>query len=715
MSDNDTLLRMLRPMWASACMDEPQRQSCRVEDGKFVMTINGNKENWQRLVHLNGVPSHAQQIITDDKLTCIWPSHADSIFGDGGMMAQALPDYEVRRPQIHMARLVQRAIEMNDIAIVEAGTGTGKSFAYAAICMAMDKQVVISTSNKALQTQLYTKDIPFLQGLFPGKSMALAMGKSNYACKHKVQGETSLSDEAVNNDKQFMDWYWWTDTGNLEEVEFEIDRELRAQVNVDDECLGKHCPLYDHCFYFAAKEERMRADVVVCNHALLAQHHMTGYLLPEWDVLVVDEAHNIVDTMREAVGTEVNVGALYKHINTAKPYVAAESIQFMEALVERFRQECVGDHVNGFGSNEVAVQDNRTFAMGEKTRIELLNLADMVWDELDMPQGSADRKAQKRAEKIRNAADRIRSFLTIDDQKVRWIKFDNDKPYLYAMPYYIGDVMSWLSQREDKPVPTIYCSATLATPDLYPFMESIGCTDALQMVVKSPFDYGNNALLYVPRSSDPDPKDKEFGQYLYRQLTNLIAASKGGALLLFTSRRQMDQMYSLMALELRKVHKLTVLHQDGRTANQELVRQFRQDGHAVLFATRSFFEGVSIDGDALRLVVLDKLPFEAPSPLGEAMLKAAGGMAFERVTVPQMLIVLKQAVGRLIRTRTDRGVIAVLDSRIRSKWAKRVFGSLPESPDTQEIAEVAEFFGGDREPVATQAILFEHAPVRRYG
>lgn len=715
MTDNTTRKAMFRGLWESACKDTPRRDSCRVVDGNFVMTVSGFRENWEEYVHLNGVPSHAQQIITDDTLTCIWQSHADSIFGEGGLMAQALPDYEVRQPQLHMARLVQRAIETNDIAIVEAGTGTGKSFAYAAICMAMHKQVVIATSNKALQTQLYTKDIPFLQGLFPGKTLALAMGKGNYACKHKVQGEGTLFNEVAIDDKEFMDWYWWSDSGNLEEYDGYMDRELRAQINVDDDCLGKHCPLYDHCFYFAAREQRMTADVIICNHALLAQHHMTGHLLPEWNVLVIDEAHNIVDTMREAAGTEVNVGALYRHINIAKPYVAPEAIQFIEALVEQFRQECVADYVSGFGSNEVPVPASRTFPKGEKLRVELLNLADLVWDELDTPRDNGERKAQKRADRIRNAADRIKGFLTAGESMVSWIKFDGDKPYLYAMPYYVGDVMSWLAQRGEDNVPTVYCSATLATPDLASFMESIGCTDALQMVVKSPFDYANNALIYVPRSSDPDPKDKEFGGYLHRQLTSLIAASKGGALLLFTSRRQMDQMYSLMALELRKVHKLTVLHQDGRTANQELVRQFKADGHAVLFATRSFFEGVSIDGNALRLVVLDKLPFEAPSPLGEAMLKAAGARAFERVTLPQMLIVLKQAVGRLIRTQTDRGVIVVLDSRIRSKWAKRVFGSLPDAPNTQEIADVATFFGGKQEPVATQAIMFEHAPARRYG
>ena len=701
MASNDVIRRLLRRMWESACKDAPERPSCRVVDGAFVLTITGNSENWANLLQLNGVPSYAIQIVDGDTLRCTWPSHADEIFGTGGLMAQSLPDYTVRNAQLHMARIVQRAIEMRDTAIIEAGTGTGKSFAYAAICMAMDKRVVIATSNKALQTQLYTKDIPFLQTLFAGKTMALAMGKGNYACNLKVQGD-GLFAEPVD-DEQFMHWYWWSDTGLLEEIDFPLTWELRSAVAVDDECLGKHCPLYDHCYYYRAREARFAADVVICNHALLAQHQVTGWLLPEWDVLVVDEAHNIVDVVRGTVGSQVNVGALYKHINTARPYVAAETIQFAEALIQHFRDEVSSDLAPGFNS-EVAVHENRTFPAGDKLKAELFNLADMVWDELDTPADTGERKAQKRADRIRSVAYRLGEFLVHSDKRVRWIQTQQgDKQTLYSMPYYVGDDMAALSQAAGDA--TIYCSATLATPDLVPFMESIGCEDALQLVARSPFDYQSNALIYVPSSADPAPRDNEFGGYLRATITALVTASKGGALLLFTSRQQLTAMYSLMANDLHKVHKLTVLQQDGKTSNQELVRQFKADGNAVLFATRSFFEGVDIAGAALRLVVLDKLPFEAPSPLGEAMQRAAGARAFDRVTMPQMIVTLKQATGRLIRADTDRGVIAVLDSRVRLRWGRRVFESLPDAPNTYDVTDVAAFYRSRHEPVAVQPSL----------
>lgn len=701
MASNEVIKKLLRRMWESACKDAPERPSCRIEEGKFVLTITGNRDNWANLVRLNGVPAGAEQMEEGDTLRCTWASHADAIFGAEGLMAQTMPGYSVRDAQLHMARLVQRAIEMNDTAIVEAGTGTGKSYAYAAICMAMDKQVVISTSNKALQTQLATKDIPFLQTLFAGKTMALAMGKSNYACNLKVQGD-GLFGEPID-DKQFMHWYWWSDTGLLEEVDFSLTYELRSAVQVDDECTGKHCPLYNHCYYYKARDARMVADVVICNHALLAQHIVTGHLLPEWEVLVVDEAHNIVDIVRAAAGAQVNVGSLYKHINVARPYVAAETIQFLEARIEHFKSELAIDAAPGFNA-ETAVREHRTFPMGALLGLDLLNLADMVWDEQDEPSDAGERKAQKRAERIRNVAQRIGAFITHSNERVRWIQTQGDKHTLYAMPYYVGDIMAALSAMGEA---TIYCSATLATPDLVPFMESIACEDALQLVAKSPFDYQRNALLYVPSSADPAPRDEDYGRYLRATLTSLVAASRGGALLLFTSRQQLTTMYTLMEPELRKQHKLTVLHQDGKTGNQELVRQFKADGNAVLFATRSFFEGVDIPGEGLRLVVLDKLPFDAPSPLGEAIQKAAGARAFERVTMPQMIVTLKQAAGRLIRSDTDRGVIAVLDSRIRAKWGRRVFESLPSAPNTYATDDVAAFYGAQRQSMFVQATLLQ--------
>lgn len=714
MSDNSRMASQLRRWWESACRDKPERQSIRVEDGRFVLTLKGRREGWVEAVRANGVPGDAHQVVDDaaGTLTLSWPSHADAIFGPGGMMAAALPNYEPRLPQLYMARLVQRAIEMRDVAAIEAGTGTGKSFAYAAICMAMGKQVVISTSNKALQSQLYTKDIPFLLTLFPGRTVVQALGKSNYVCVENVEGEHA---EPVD-DKRFREWYGETETGSLEEISLAPD--LRDKVAVDDDCTGKDCPLYAYCFYYKARQARFDADVVICNHALLAQHAAVGWLLPEWDVLVVDEAHNIVGYMREALGNEINVGSLKRTVALAKPYVASETIQFAEALVDAGKDEVTSGY-EWDKQPQVDVPEGKRFLASERLRAEMLNLADMV-------AGSTTTIARwkrikgKRAERIENAAEKLGGFLTDDAGNVRWAEKRGDQVLLCAKPVDVSQEMFMLSARADdtrylQRVPVIYCSATLATPDMGPFLATIGAEDAFQMVVKSPFDYRRNAMIYVSDGADPKPSDKDIGHYLSQQILALVTASKGGALILFTSTRQMRAMHALLSYEIKKRLKLNVMVQGGNMPNAELVRHFKTDGNAVLFATRSFFEGVDIGGAALRLVVLDKLPFEAPNPMSKARRALAGGSIWEqmeRVDVPDMLITLKQAAGRLIRTNTDKGVIAVLDSRIRSKWRGRVFGSLPDAPNTSNLADVAEFFQPVRKPTATQAAMFEHEPAR---
>lgn len=707
---NDLHRILFRRLWESACKDAPERPSCRIIDGHFVMTITGNRDNWTKLCDLNGVPPHATQIVEGDVLTCTWPSHADAIFGEGGLMAQAKADYEVRRPQLHMARLVQRAIEMKDVAVIEAGTGTGKSYAYAAICMAMGLTVVISTSNKALQAQLYTKDIPFLQTLFPGRTVALALGKGNYACRDKVESDGLFG--STLDDKQLEEWYWWTETGNLEEVPFSLTRESYIAVALDDDCTGQKCKHYGRCFYYQARAQRFTSDVVICNHALLCQHSVTGYLLPEWDVLVVDEAHNIVDDMRKARGVEMAAGSFHRTVALATPYVASETLQFADALVEKFANEVLSGERSA-GEQEIEVQPGRQFAAGVTLRSALLDLSELVVSS-DAGDAQAQKKKEKRSDRIANAAYKLHTFLTHDDGRTRWIAARGEKVMLHSMPVYVGDALAQLSIDADgEPVPTVYCSATLATPDLAPFMESIGAPDALQLIAKSPFDYARNALLYIPRGSEPAPSDKEVGRFLHDVILGLVAASKGGAFVLFTSRAQMDRMYAACAYEMQKGLKLKVLHQDGRTSRPELIRQFRQDGNAVLFATRSFFEGVDITGSALRLVILDKLPFDAPGPLTNAIDHRLGGRAFIARQMPDMLIVLKQAVGRLIRTNTDKGVIAVLDSRIRAKWHRRVMASLPDAPDTWEIGDVQAFYsprkGRPAEPEHVQVSMFEPA------
>lgn len=762
---------MMISLWQSACQDAPKRPSATVQDGCFVLTINGNRANWTAIAQAAGVPECATQTVEGDTLIVRWESIADRIFGADGLIAAILPGYEVRLPQLHMARLVQRAIEMNQPAVIEAGTGTGKSFAYAAVCMAMNKKVIISTSNKALQMQLIDKDLPFLCRIFIGKRVAVSVGKSNYACRLKCEYVGSVSDPALSA------WYARTLTGNIEEIDFAPDYKALKSMTVDDECTGKHCPAYATCFYYAARHALQTADVIVTNHALLCLNQVAGgHILPPVDVTVIDEAHKLPDYMRGARGAEVTINQVRKVISLSEGYAGMDAITDADNelyMVER----AIAVETSRTADLQIGIGKENVIAGATSLAHTLLMLADDVWQEDELPSDADEKKLARRARRIRIMSGKVAAIAgPTQAGYVRWIDqgrgeepakilaqpFDvsasigrlagvhvQDAParpdytlcarchrqlsapkvaVLDGQPFgpdciqhvdLFGDaetvnLSDWLAlehgESEARTVSTrstIFTSATLAAPDMAHFMEQFGLPAALQMQAASPFDYASNALLYLPSGAAPAPNVTGWSGWAIDEMRSLVLSSGGGAFLLFTSYAAMRQAVFELAPVFAMRH-LTVLVQ-GDMPKMEIARRFREDGNAVLFATKSFFEGVSIDGAALRLVVVDKMPFEAPSPLTQAMeadlldkARSAGITGktlemypFNKLRVPRMVIELKQALGRLIRTQTDRGVMAVLDSRIRSAMYGRgvVIPSLPPAQLVSRTEHVATFFG----------------------
>lgn len=767
------LKRLMFDLWESACADNPLRPSAQVVDGHFVLTIKGNRDNWATVTMLAGVPDCAEQRIDGDMLTCRWPSHADAIFGEGGMLAALLPNYEPRAPQLHMARMVQRSIEMGAPAVIEAGTGTGKSFAYAAIALSMGKRLIVSTSNKNLQMQLYYKDLPFLQQLFPGKRVALAQGKGNFACRERCGGHLG----AVLPTPELAQWYATTESGNTEEITFAVERKDLAAITVDDDCTGKHCPSYADCFYYAARANLQGADVIVTNHALLCLDQITGgALLPPCDLVVVDEAHKLADYARNALGAEFTMGQISKALHLAMGLAEPEDMDSAETLSIKF-EGALNRYIAGADSPQVGVHGEDVIEHGEALADVLAAIADQVFSPDELPNDGEEKKLQKRADRIRRMADKVRLMaLPTPAGYVRWIEpargddamtmcakpFDvssfvgalagvrtedapkladhtrctrcartltaaqvavlEGKPYGPDCIHYVdvfGDaetmaLADWLGIDRDAPAEVthgsraiVFCSATLAAPDMAHFLATAGLPDAMQMVAASPFDYAENALLYVPTGSNPAPNEQGWLRWAIDQMRQLVQASRGGAFLLFTSYAAMkeavyDLRYTFTGLGLS-------VYVQGELPKLEIARRFREDGNAVLFATKSFFEGVSIDGDALRLVVIDKMPFEAPSPLLQAMeadaterARRAGVKgrrlemwAFDQVRVPRMIIELKQGAGRLIRTSTDRGTIAILDPRLRSAQygRQKVLPALPPAMLVGRIEAVQMFYG----------------------
>lgn len=781
--------RLMIEIWQAACMDKPLRPSARVENGHFVMTITGNREEWVKLLVAAGVPPTATGEVdeTAQRLTVRWPSLADSIFGENGLLAQHLPGYEMRIGQVQMARLVQRAIEMNCPALAEAGTGTGKSFAYSAIALAMNKRAIIAAPTTALQMQLFKKDLPFLVGLPPyrGRKVVFAMGKNRYVCRYKTE-DKSTGALSINN-PDFAAWYATTETGNLEEVTFTLTDDERNKVNVDDDCSGKYCPFYATCFYYKAKAEREQADVVITNHSLLALHAAFegAGVLPPADVVIVDEAHQLPDYVRNALGVEFTRVGIDNVVKRASKLGAdADLVNACTEQVGLFAEEVarfVADLSAG-DSSEIGVRRERTFPAGLALAARLRMLAAALWPLDEMPQGQEEMRMAQGARSVRSMADHVQVFSERTAEGwVRMIKRDArsgkltycSTPYdvsefiasmcgvrrqaiappdytrcarchrkltapklalLNGLPYgpdciqsvdvlgdaEVVDLADWLGRKHPEPKtvasaadrPVIFTSATLAAPDMAAIRREFGLTDTLDIQVQSPFDYNRNALVFVPDTNAPIPTSgarDEHTRYAIEAIKKLVLASGGGAFLLFTSYASMHKAADeLVDVFTRKGYACFV---QGDLPKMELIARFKRHGNAVLFATKSFWEGVDVQGTALRLVIIDKLPFEAPNPLNQAQEEALRRYAekelgytgnklqwypFEALRVPKMIIDLKQGAGRLIRTHADRGVIAILDPRARKTQYGRnyVLPSLPPAPLTDNLNDAVRFLEG---------------------
>jgi len=778
----------------TACVDKPARPSVIVQDGRHIITFTGNRDRWNELCRTAGVPAGADQTIGGDTLTVAWDSHADKIFGPAGTIASRLPNYEMRPQQLQMARIVQRAIEMGVPAVIEGSTGTGKSLAYLAPALAMGKRIVVSTSNRALQMQLFKKDAPSLLGMFPGKTVELAVGKNNYACRNNVEGLGAN----LKLSQPLRDWYETTETGNTEEITFAVSRQELASITVDDDCAGRACPFFYECHYYRAKDARKTADVVITNHALLCLNEMYpgAGILPTWDVLVVDEAHKLPDYARNVLGAEFSLSSVGKAIEVAQPYVTAparidEATGLLGLLDNEVKEFLRGARnvKSGKNSPQVALGDH-VFGVAQILGETLDELADEVWSDSEMPTDSDERKRARRAARIRSLGDRVKTMAE-PGELVRWIE-PNEPVTLKAAPADVSEFVAsiagvtavttpvtsrancarcgraltsarvavvddraygpecvkyvdplgdaeyidtdqWLASEagaaDSAPVAkgkaTIFCSATLATPTLASFMREAGIPDALRMVAGSPFDYESNTIMYLPSAGVPSPDDKRWRDWAVSEIETLVTASGGGAFLLFTSYDAMNYAASRLRPKLKG---MTVLVQN-ELPKLELARRFRADGNAVLFATKSFFEGVSIDGSALRLVIIDKLPFAAPNPLTDAIVANAtehgrtlgysgrklSDYVFTQAQVSPMVIELKQAVGRLIRTATDRGAIAILDNRIRATeyGRKLVMPSLPPSPKVARVDAVADWLRNERRPKREPIVMPEMTPAMR--
>lgn len=638
----------------------------------------------------------------------------EEILSPGGAIAQHHPLYEHRPGQVQMALAVADAMAESRHLCVEAGTGTGKTLAYLLPAIFSNKRVVISTATKNLQEQLFSKDIPFLEKALNRKlSVCYMKGRSNYICWNKleeIQGATYLFSP---HDPQYLKiikkWVRKTATGDRAEL-LELPEDFPLWHHLDarrETCSGQKCPNFDACFVTKVRQLALESDIVIVNHHLFfadlsLRQGDFGAVLPDYAILVFDEAHEIEDVSTQYFGvmfSNYRMEEIIRDTHKALAETGTDSA-FLSGQLTKLAERS-GEFFSCFQRKEgrfslqwlgtgLAIRrgpsdcDNLSDAY-QALRIQLNAVRSSL---ATLPVQSEKLEAMMR--RTRELEDALAEILESDSRDhVYWCEIRGRGVFLWASPINIAPLMKErLFSQVDCAVLT---SATLSTGGNFSFIKTrLGLEDAEELIVPSHFDFTRQAILYVPRDI-PEPREAGWVSHASRELKSILDASDGRAFILFTSYAQMLQVYESLRYEVR-----FPLMMQGEKSKAGLLESFRNTPHAVLFATSSFWQGVDVQGEQLSCVVIDKLPFSVPSdPVVAAriaQINESGGNPFYQYQIPTATILLKQGMGRLIRSKTDRGILVLLDKRVLTKsYGKTFLQSLPPAPLTHDLAKVSSF------------------------
>jgi len=613
------------------------------------------------------------------------------IFSPDGALAASLPGFSYRKAQQEMATLVATALSSGKHAAIEAGTGIGKTFAYLVPVLVSGRRAIISTGTRTLQDQLFARDLPLLGALL-GRPVRIALlkGRGNYLCWHRVEAalHDGTRDAATLAElRAIANWGRASARGDLTELEdLENDDGLRGAItSTVDNCLGQRCDFYDRCFVAEARRDAQAADVVIVNHHLLLADLALkdggfGELLPGADAVIVDEAHQLPDVAQQFFG----LSASTREIESLLRDLAVETRGVGVAGEVEQAASDVARAVLDVRRCSTSVPPGRTpwAAAPAALRDALPEVRRALESLREAVDGFADASAALAncAQRCADAAARVRFIAAADpDDGLRWFDFSTGAVAAHWTPFDVGAALA--ARIEAQGGAWVFASATLAVGDDFShFLRRVGVDAQITRVLASPFDYERNARLYVPEAL-PDPSDESYVEELMSAVWPLIDAAGGGAFLLFTSYRALNRAEVWLQ---RCATPGRVLVQ-GRGSRSELLNEFRRDGNAILLGTSSFWQGVDVRGPALRLVVIDKLPFASPGdPLVQARIDAirrADGDAFTEFQLPQAVLALKQGVGRLIRDFDDRGLVVLGDPRLRTRGYGRLFlAILPPMP-----------------------------------